>query len=270
MRPRFAGVFKFAMPFLQASLIKQILCGLALGIILALVWPDAAKAVGLLGKFFVTALKGVAPVLVFILVISAIANQGEKSPVPESGANRLPIKSILLLYVLSTFGAAITSVAVSFLFPTKISLVTNAETVAAPGGITEVLSTLLLNVVDNPVHAIATGNYIGILAWALACGIVLRRSRPETRIVLTDATGAVEFVVRLVIRFAPISLCPNRYFRLGGEHLGHGRLDGARGLRQTLSGALGLHGFCGACLEPLLGVVCDARKPVPCYLVDVA
>lgn len=258
MRPRFAGVFKFAMPFLQASLIKQILCGLVLGIILALVWPDAAKAVGLLGKFFVTALKGVAPVLVFILVISAIANQGEKSPVPESGANRLPIKSILLLYVLSTFGAAITSVAVSFLFPTKISLVTNAETVAAPGGITEVLSTLLLNVVDNPVHAIATGNYIGILAWALACGIVLRRSRPETRIVLTDATGAVEFVVRLVIRFAPVGI-----FGLVASTLATEGLMVLVGYAKLLAVLLGSMAFVALVWNPFLVWFATHENPYP-------
>ena len=88
MRYRLANVFRFAMPFLQTSLIKQIMVGLILGVIMALAWPEGAASVGLLGKIFVTALKGVAPVLVFILVLSAIANQGDKSPVPEKSFSR--------------------------------------------------------------------------------------------------------------------------------------------------------------------------------------
>ena len=122
MRYRLANVFRFAMPFLQTSLIKQIMAGLILGVIMALAWPEGAASVGLLGKIFVTALKGVAPVLVFILVLSAIANQGDKSPVPESGESRNPIKVILALYIFSTFGAAILSVFASFAFPTEITL----------------------------------------------------------------------------------------------------------------------------------------------------
>ena len=170
-------VFKFAMPFLQGSLVKQILVGLVLGIILGMAAPEAAKGAGFLGTIFVTALKGVAPILVFVLVMSSIANQrlGED----------LHIKPILVLYMISTFGAAVLAVIASFIWPTQIALVADAESLAAPGGILEVFENLILNVVDNPVHAIATGNYIGILAWAIAMGVVLRHGVPTTREVLS-------------------------------------------------------------------------------------
>ena len=161
------GVFKFAMPFLQASLVKQNLVGLVLGIGLGLVAPEAAQKAGFLGTIFVTALKGVAPVLVFVLVMSSIANQ-------QAGGD-LHIKPILALYATSTFLAAAFAVVASFAWPTTIELVVNENDVSAPGGIGEVLGNLILNVVDNPVHAVASGNYIGILAWAIAMGVVLRR-----------------------------------------------------------------------------------------------
>ena len=157
------GVFKFAMPFLQASLVKQILVGLVLGIGLGLVAPEAAQKAGFLGTIFVTALKGVAPVLVFVLVMSSIANQ-------QAGGD-LHIKPILALYATSTFLAAAFAVVASFAWPTTIELVVNENDVSAPGGIGEVLGNLILNVVDNPVHAVASGNYIGILAWAIAMGV---------------------------------------------------------------------------------------------------
>lgn len=264
MRHHLAGVFRFAMPFLRASLIKQIMVGLVCGVILALVWPEAAASVGLLGKIFVTALKGVAPVLVFILVMSAIANQGEKSPVPEGGESRTPIKTILTLYILSTFGAAIASVVLSFMFPTKITLTTSPEAMSAPGGISEVLSTLLLNVVDNPVHAISTGNYIGILAWALACGMVLRKSRKETRIVLTDATKAVEFVVQLVIRFAPIGI-----FGLVANTLATEGLAVLAGYAKLLTVLLGTMALVALVWNPLLVWLATRENPFPVTLMTL-
>lgn len=179
------NVFKFAMPFLQASLVKQILVGLILGIIVAYAAPSAAVSLGFLGKVFVTALKAVAPILVFVLVMSSIANQNL-----EEGENA-HIKPIIVLYLIGTFAAAVVAVIASFMFPTKLILATT-EAVSAPGAISEVLGNLILNVVDNPVRAIANGNYIGILAWAIAMGIVLRHGTDATREVLNDASKGVE------------------------------------------------------------------------------
>lgn len=258
MRYRLANVFRFAMPFLQTSLIKQIMVGLILGVIMALAWPEGAASVGLLGKIFVTALKGVAPVLVFILVLSAIANQGDKSPVPESGESRNPIKVILALYIFSTFGAAILSVFASFAFPTEITLASQADATSAPGGMGEVLSTLLLNVVDNPVNAIAKGNYIGILAWAIACGLVLRKSRKETRIVLTDATKAVEFVVQLVICFAPVGI-----FGLVASTIATEGFVVLAGYARLLGVLLGTMVVVALVLNPLLVWLVTRENPFP-------
>ena len=160
-------VFNFAMPFLQASLVKQILVGLVLGIALAYAAPAAAVKCGFLGTVFVTALKAVAPILVFVLVMSSIANQN------LSGEN-FHIKSILVLYLIGTFSAAIVAVVASFMFPTKLILTATDAAANTPGGIGEVLGNVILNVVDNPVHAISSGNYIGILAWAVAMAVAFQ------------------------------------------------------------------------------------------------
>ena len=191
-------VFKFAMPFLQASLVKQILVGLILGAIVGLVFPSASKDLGFLGTVFVSALKGVAPILVFVLVMSSIANQNVSGD--------MHIRPIIVLYFLGTFGAAVTAVIVSFIWPVSITLAVPDQAATAPGGILEVLENLILQVVDNPVNAIAKGNYISILAWAIAMGLVMRKAAPATREVLLDAAKGVEFIVRLVIRFAPVGI----------------------------------------------------------------
>lgn len=251
------NVFKFAMPFLQASLVKQILVGLILGIILALVAPGAAVKVGFLGTVFVTALKAVAPVLVFVLVMSSIANQNL-----EAG-EKVHIKPILVLYAVGTFAAAVIATIGSFLFPTKLVLTTAAEA-AAPGGISEVLGNVILNIVDNPVHALSSGNYIGILAWAIAMGIVLRRGSEATRTVLTDAATAVEFVVRVVIRFAPFGifgLVANTFATTGVSVF-----EGYVSLLVVLIGAMFVVALI---INPLLVWFCTHENPYPVTLMTL-
>lgn len=250
------GVFKFAMPFLQASLVKQILVGLVLGIALGLASPETAKQVGFLGTVFVTALKGVAPVLVFVLVMSSIANQ--------QASGDLHIKPILALYAVGTFTAAATAVVVSFLWPTQIELAVSEGAVSAPGGIGDVLGNLILNVVDNPVHAVATGNYIGILAWAIAMGIVLRRGTPATREVLTDVTKGVEFIVRLVIRFAPFGI-----FGLVANTLATSGLEAMAGYAQLLVVLLGTMFFVALVINPILVWFCTRENPYPLTLMTL-
>lgn len=243
-------VFKFAMPFLQGSLVKQILVGLVLGIILGMAAPEAAKGAGFLGTIFVTALKGVAPILVFVLVMSSIANQrlGED----------LHIKPILVLYMISTFGAAVLAVIASFIWPTQIALVADAESLAAPGGILEVFENLILNVVDNPVHAIATANYIGILAWAIAMGVVLRHGVSATREVLSDAAKGVEFVVRIVVRFAPIGI-----FGLVASTLATTGLEAMTGYFKLLAVLIGTMAAVALILNPFLVWLTIRANPFP-------
>ncbi|MBP7810996.1 MAG: serine/threonine transporter SstT [Neisseria sp.] len=183
----------------RVSLVKQIVIGLVLGIALAWLSPQAGVAVGLLGSLFVGALKAVAPVLVFVLVMSAIA-QHQKG-------NEAYVKPIIVLYLIGTFLAALSAVVASFMFPTNIILVpTGGIDVTPPSGIVEVLKTLLMNLVANPVNAIANANYIGILAWALVLGAALRHASEGTRTMIADMADAVSTVVKWVIRFAPLGI----------------------------------------------------------------
>ncbi|MDO5640132.1 MAG: serine/threonine transporter SstT [Neisseria sp.] len=185
--------------FNRISLVQQIVIGLVLGILLAWISPAAGAAVGLFGALFVGALKAVAPVLVFVLVMSAIA-QHQKG-------NEAYIKPIIVLYLVGTFLAALSAVVASFLFPTEIALVHAGDVeVTPPSGIVEVLKTLLMNLVANPVNAIANANYIGILAWALVLGAALRHASEKTRLVVADLADAVSAVVKWVIRFAPLGI----------------------------------------------------------------
>ena len=182
----------------HGSLVLQIVIGLAVGIVLGIFFPSAAESVTLFGTIFVSALKAVAPILVFVLVMASIAShkQGDKTY----------LGPILGLYVLGTFLAAVVAVIASFMFPTTLQLTAGVESVNPPGGIGEVLLTLLSSVVDNPVNALLNANYIGILAWAIGLGIALRHAAPATKNLLHDLSSAVSVIVRVVIRFAPLGI----------------------------------------------------------------
>jgi serine/threonine transporter len=182
----------------QISLVKQISIGLLIGIILAVAIPEAAKPLVILGSLFVGALKAIAPVLVLFLVMSAISQH-------KSG-QQTNMKSIIFLYLLGTFLAGLIAVIVSFIFPVSITLTKGAEDLTAPGGVVEVLKALLMNVVDNPVNAIANANYIGILAWAIVLGVALKSAPESTKILITNFSDAVSKMVTWVIKLAPLGI----------------------------------------------------------------
>ena len=182
----------------QVSLVKQIIVGLIIGIILSLTIPEVAKPVVILGTLFVGALKAIAPVLVLFLVMSAIAQH-------KSG-QRTNMKSIIFLYLLGTFLAGLAAVVVSFIFPVSLTLAKGAEGVTAPGGVVEVLKSLLLNIVDNPVKAISNANYIGILAWAVLIGLALRNASDTTKTMISDFSDVVSKIVTWIIKFAPLGI----------------------------------------------------------------
>jgi serine/threonine transporter len=182
----------------RSSLVSQIMVGLIAGIALALFFPAAASSAGLLGSLFVSALKAVAPILVFVLVAASIANHK-----PSQKSNMRPI---LVLYLFGTFAAAVVAVAASFLFPSTLILVTQASDITPPSGIVEVLRSLLLSVVDNPVKALMNANFIGILAWAIALGVAMRHANDTTKTVVSDLSGGVSVIVGVVIRFAPLGI----------------------------------------------------------------
>lgn len=182
----------------RTSIVTQIVISLILGTLLALFWPEAAARVEILGTLFISALKAVAPILVFILVISAISNQ------PPGQTTQL--KPILALYLVGTLSAAIVAVIASMLLPSTLVLKDAASGMAAPGGISEVLLQVLKNAVDNPVNALLHANYIGILVWAVGVGIALRQGAEHTRQVMADFSHGITLIIQAVIRLAPLGI----------------------------------------------------------------
>ena len=181
----------------RISLIKKIICGLAVGVILALAVPQL-NVISLLGDLFVGALKAIAPLLVLFLVMSALASQRE--------GKQSNIKRIIFLYLLGTFLAGCVAVAASFLFPVTIALTDSASTTAPPSGIGEVINSLLMSLVSNPVDALVNANYIGILAWAVLLGIALRKAGDSTKKAISEISDALSQIVRWVISCAPFGV----------------------------------------------------------------
>ncbi|MFT5874947.1 MAG: serine/threonine transporter [Clostridium sp.] len=183
----------------KMSLVLRIFIGLVIGIILAVAIPEQASFIIIFGSLFVGALKAIAPILVFFLVMSAISQH-------KSG-HQTNMKSIIVLYLLGTFLAGFLAVIVSFMFPVTLTLsVAGAQDVAPPGGVIEVLKNLLMNVVDNPVKALFNANYIGILAWALVLGVALKNVPNTTKTMISNFSDALTQMVRWVIDFAPLGI----------------------------------------------------------------
>lgn len=238
----------------QGSLVKQILIGLVLGVLLATVSKPAAVAVGLLGTLFVGALKAVAPVLVLMLVMASIANhqQGQKTS----------IRPILFLYLLGTFAAALTAVVFSFIFPSTLHLNAAAESITPPSGIVEVLRGLLMSMVSNPIDALLNANYIGILVWAVGLGFALRHGNETTKNLINDVSHAVAFIVKVVIRFAPLGI-----FGLVASTLATTGFETLWGYAQLLLVLVGCMLLVALVINPLLVFWKIRRNPYPLVLL---
>ena len=195
----------------RISLIGRIAAGIVIGVILALVIPQA-EWIGIFGDMFVGALKAIAPVLVAILVMSALC-QGKGKLDRRFGL-------VIFYYLLSTFLAAAVAVAASFLFSQTLVLAKDVGEQAAPGGLQEVLGRLLMNIIDNPINAIANANYMGILFWAAVLGLALKRGAGEgTKAFLADMADAVSQAVRWVINLAPFGICGLVFRTVSGNGL---------------------------------------------------
>ncbi|MCJ8320556.1 MAG: serine/threonine transporter SstT [Colwellia sp.] len=180
------------------NIVNQIIIAIVIGGLLAVIAPEIAKSFSMLGSLFVNALKAVAPILVLVLVASSIANQKENSE-----AN---LKPIVGLYLLGTLSAALVAVTLSFVFPVELTLNLDGAQANPPQGLGEVLSTLAYKIVDNPINAVATGNFIGILAWGLGLGFALKRASESSKVMVHDLADAISSIVRIVIRFAPLGI----------------------------------------------------------------
>ncbi len=180
------------------GLVSQIIIAIILASIFATIAPEIAQSFAVLGQLFVNALKAVAPVLIFVLVMSSIANQKL-----NSDAN---LKPIIFLYFIGTLSAACVAVVLSFLFPTTLTLDIVGASANPPQGLGEVLTTLAFKVVENPVTAITNGNFIAVLAWGIGLGLALKHSNESTKAMVHDFSEAITRIVRFVIRLAPIGI----------------------------------------------------------------
>ena len=189
---------KLVKAYNSVSLIVRILCGLVIGVVLGLLF-DNLEVISLLGTIFVGALKAVAPVLVFVLVISALAQGNDKLD------RRFGL--VITLYMVSTFLASFVAVVGSYIFPQTIMLSEAAEADTVPTGVGEVLSNLLVNMVGNPVGAIVDGKYIGILFWAVILGLAAKRVASDTtKKTMEDIANIVSMAVRWIINLAPFGI----------------------------------------------------------------
>lgn len=179
------------------SLVIRILIGLIIGAVLGLVVPQAT-AIGILGDIFVGALKAIAPLLVFFLVISSLSN--------ATNSHGGVIRTVIILYMFSTFLAAFIAVIASKLFPVEMVLVDAVTDTAAPQGVVEVLKNLLMNVVSNPISSLANANYVGILAWAVLIGLAFKAANDATKKVLNDISMGLSQVVTWIINLAPAGI----------------------------------------------------------------
>ena len=191
---------KLVKAYNSVSLVLRIVIGMAIGTALALLIPNAAvtaPGIGILGKLFVGALKAIAPLLVFVLIISALAQSKEKMG-KQFG-------TVIVLYLVSTFLAAVIAVAASYLFPVTITL-TEAASDSAPESFAEIFTNLLTNIVSNPISSIVSGNFLGILFWAIVLGFAFKGAADSTKRFLADASEAVTKAVRFVINLAPFGI----------------------------------------------------------------
>ena len=239
---------KIGKKYRETALIKLIAAGLVIGIIIALAAPQAVPAVAVLGDLFVRALKGIAPILVFVLVMNALAQKNSDA----SAA----MKPIVRLYVFATFCASLVAVAFSFAFPTALH-VADAQ-LAPPSGIIEVLHNLILSVVDNPIHALATANYIGILGWACLAGIALHSASDTTKDMLNDFAKTVTKIVQWVIRFAPFGI-----MGLVANAIGTNGLGALLGYVQILGVLLAAFFSVALIMNPLIVYLHIHRNPYP-------
>ena len=242
----------------QGNLVKRIAIGLVLGILVALVNEsvknsagiDLASSFGVLGQIFVKALRAVAPILIFFLVMAALANKkvGSKSN----------MKEIVVLYLLGTFLAAVAAVIASMTFPSDVALAVKEDASSAPQSVGQVMLALVLNVVDNPLNAIFKANFIGVLAWSIGLGLALRYASDATKQVVADFAEGISKIVHVIISFAPFGV-----FGLVAETLSDKGLSALGGYVHLLFVLIGTMLFTAFVLNPILVYWKIRRNPYP-------
>lgn len=234
----------------EISLVLRILAGLVIGILLAVTIPDSSQWVSIFGSLFTGALKAVAPILVLFLVIHAISN--------HTSGKETNMKTVILLYVIGTISAGAVGVVASFLFPVNMILTSGAEDIAPPEGILEVLQTLLNNLVDNPVNALLSANYLGILMWAILLGFVLRKAADTTKTMISNVSDAITTIVKWVIELAPFGIMGLVFSAISTNGLSSLVKYG-----QLLLLLLGAMFFVALVVNPIISFIFTRQNPYP-------
>lgn len=235
--------------WMDSSLVVRILIGLIIGAVLGIVVPQAT-AIAILGDIFVGALKAIAPLLVFFLVISSLSN--------ASNSHGGIIKMVIILYMFSTFLAAFIAVIASTLFPVEMVLADAVTDTAAPQGVVEVLKNLLMNIVANPISSLSNANYIGILAWAVLIGLAFKAANDTTKKVLNDISDALSKVVTWIINLAPFGI-----FGLVFTTVSENGLDIFTSYGKLLLLLVGCMLFIYFVTNPILVYWCIRKNPYP-------
>ncbi|RYL27124.1 serine/threonine transporter SstT [Acinetobacter piscicola] len=236
----------------RLSLVTRILIAIILGFIVAYLFPNSAGYVSILGDIFIKALKSVAPILVFVLVMSSIANF-------KVGQSNRQLKPILMLYAVGMLLAAFSSVFASIVFPSTL-VFTSASDIALqpPGSVAEVLKNLLLSFITNPVTALSEANFIGILAWAVGLGAALRHGSDTTKQVITDVADAINSMIRIVINLAPIGI-----FGLVVATFAQAGLETLQNYAHLIAVLVATMFFVALVINPLLVAIVMRRNPYP-------
>ena len=234
------------------SLVKRIICGLILGILLGLAVPQAS-ALSILGDLFVGALKAVAPLLVLFLVMAALSKHQE--------GKQTNMKHIIGLYLLGTFLAGFVAVIASFLFPITLTLAESTSDITPPGGIGEVLHTLMMNLVANPVDALANANYIGILAWAVLLGIALRKAPDGVKTAIDAVADALSQVVRWIISCAPFGVLGLVFTTISEQGI-----DSLLSYGKLICLLVGTMAFVALVVNPIIVFIGIRKNPYPLVL----
>jgi len=236
------------------SLIKRIICGLIIGIALGLIFPQAT-AISILGDLFVGALRGIAPLLVFFLIMSSLCRMAK--------GQKTNMSFIVILYLLGNLFSALSAVIASYLFPVTLtfSQSTNTQDITPPTGVTEVLKNLLMNVVANPVDSLVNANYIGILAWAIILGIALKSASDGTKNALENISDAIATAVKWIINCAPFGIMGLIFTTISEQGL-----DVLLGYGRLICVLVGTMLFVALIMNPLITFICLRKNPYPLVL----
>lgn len=191
---------KLIQRYSKGNLILQICVGIVLGIFVGLLSKDVAVVANFLGILFTSALKAIAPMLVFILILTSICTK-------DFTQKSAKMKNIAFLYIVGTFLASACAVGISFLVPTELVLEgVEKASQSSPAFVSEIFKDLILKIVDNPINALSSGNYLGILAWAIAGGVALRHCSKEAKQVFVDINEGVLKIVQFIVKLAPFGI----------------------------------------------------------------